>query len=71
MNRQLHSLPGYKALVVNRSTGALVTHRLNSADRELATEWARCLAQSCRVELWQGAYLVGSFPPLPNRPHLN
>jgi hypothetical protein len=67
MTRQLHSAAGYQALVINRSTGDFATHHLNSDDHELANEWARCLAQSCRVELWHNAQLVGSFPPLSNR----
>ncbi len=45
------SVEGYEALIINRCTGAFVIYHLNSEDRELATEWARCLAQSCRVEL--------------------
>ena len=61
------SVEGYEALIINRYTGAFVIYHLNSDDRELATEWARCLAQSCRVELWHNAELVGSFPPLPTR----
>jgi hypothetical protein len=67
MKTQLHSVPGYQALVVNRSTGVFATHHLNSEDHELANEWARCLAQSCRVELWHNAQLVGSFPPMSDR----
>jgi hypothetical protein len=67
MKTQLHSAPGYQALVVNRSTGVFATHHLNSEDHELANEWARCLAQSCRVELWHNAQLVGSFPPMSDR----
>jgi hypothetical protein len=66
MTRQMHSAAGYQALVINRSTGVFATHHLNSEDHELANEWARCLAQSCRVELWHNAQLVGSFPPLSN-----
>ena len=61
------SVEGYEALIINRCTGAFVIYHLNSDDRELATEWARCLAQSCRVELWHNAELVGSFPPLRTR----
>ena len=67
MNMLSRSVEGYEALIINRCTGAFVIYRLNSEDRELATEWARCLAQSCRVELWHNAELVGSFPPLPTR----
>ena len=67
MNMLSRSVQGYKALIIDRSTGAFVTHHLNSEDHELATEWARCLAQSCRVELWHNAELVGSFPPLSTR----
>ncbi|WP_201830791.1 hypothetical protein [Microvirga zambiensis] len=60
---------GYNALIIDRSTGAFFTHRLNSEDHALAVEWARCLAQSCRVELWHNAELVGSFPPLQTGRH--
>jgi hypothetical protein len=67
MTRQSNSAAGYQALVINRSTGVFATHHLNSEDHELANEWARCLAQSCRVELWHNAELVGSFPPLSSR----
>jgi hypothetical protein len=67
MNRQAYAIAGYQALVINRSTGDFATHHLNSEDHELANEWARCLAQSCRVELWHNAQLVGSFPPLSSR----
>ena len=67
MNMLSRSVEGYEALIINRYTGAFVIYHLNSEDRELATEWARCLAQSCRVELWHNAELVGSFPPLPTR----
>jgi len=67
MKTQLYSPHGYHALVVNRSTGDFATHHLNSDDHEFANEWARCLAQTCRVELWHNAQLVGSFPPMMNR----
>lgn len=67
MKTQLRSAHGYQALVINRSTGDFATHHLNSDDPEFANEWARCLAQSCRVELWHNAQLVGSFPPMSNR----
>jgi hypothetical protein len=67
MNKQLQTANGYRALVVNRSTGSFATHHLNSEDPELASEWARCLAQSCRVELWHKAQLIGSFPPMSNQ----
>lgn len=67
MKTQQDSMHGYQALVVNRTTGDFATHHLNSEDHELANEWARCLAQSCRVELWHNAQLVGSFPPISNR----
>ncbi|HEV2565128.1 MAG TPA: hypothetical protein VGU19_08585 [Microvirga sp.] len=67
MKPHLQSTHGYQALVVNRATGDLATHYLNSDDHELAHEWARCLAQSCRVELWHNAQLVGSFPPMAKR----
>ncbi len=67
MDAHLSSAEGYHARVVSRSTGTFATHHFNSQDHELAMEWARRLAQSCRVELWRGARLVASFPPLPNR----
>ncbi|WP_262298873.1 hypothetical protein [Microvirga sesbaniae] len=67
MKTQLQPIRGYRALVVDRSTGNFATHHLNSDDHELANEWARCLAQSCRVELWHDAQLVGSFPPMVSR----
>jgi len=67
MKTQLYSSHGYQALVVNRSTGDCATHYLNCDDHEFANEWARCLAQSGRVELWHDAQLVGSFPPMTDR----
>lgn len=74
MISQFHSDQGYQALVIDRSTGAFFRHQLKSEDRELANEWARCLAQTCRVELWFRAQLVGSFPPMleqaPQAPQL-
>ena len=67
MTTHIHSNHGYLALVISRATGTFVSHHLKSEDRELAQEWARCLAQTCRVELWHGDQLVGSFPPMLNR----
>jgi hypothetical protein len=67
MNTSFDSADGYQALVINRATGTYVSHHLKREDRELAQVWARCLAQTCRVELWHGDRLVGSFPPILNR----
>jgi hypothetical protein len=64
MSTQFHSAQGHQALVISRSTGAFITHHLRGGDHELANEWARCLAQSRRVELWYRAQLVSSFPPM-------
>jgi hypothetical protein len=64
MKMHLQSSAYYRAVVISRSTGLFVTHDLKSDDPELAMDWARCLAQFCRVELWHRDHLVGSFPPM-------
>ena len=61
-----HAQParGYRAYVISRKTGEFISYDLRSNSREVAAEWARCLAQSGRVELWHQGHLLGSFPPI-------